>query len=108
MRQAICSTSTSWLALAALSHVHHGAARAYWMLPVLPRLWFNRITMLGLVRLLCEPKIMGAAKLSPTRALEVYEHFEALPEVGFMASRQPVVRPSLLRCARWRRAPAGC
>lgn len=84
LRQAICSTSTSWLALAAPSHVHHGAARAYWMQPVLPRLWFNRITMLGLVRLLCEPKIMGEAKLSPTRALEVYEHLEALPEVGFM------------------------
>jgi len=73
-----------WLALAAPSHVHHAAARAYWMQPALPRLWFNRITMLGLVRLLCEPKVMGAATLSTARALEVYEHFEALPEVGFM------------------------
>lgn len=73
-----------WLALAAPSHVHHAAARAYWMQPALPRLWFNRITMLGLVRLLCEPKVMGAAKLPPARALEAYEHFEALPEVAFM------------------------
>lgn len=73
-----------WLALAAPSHVHHDAARAYWMQPSLPRLWFNRITMLGLVRLLCEPKVMGEARLSPARALDVYEHFEALPEVAFM------------------------
>ena len=73
-----------WLALAAPSHIHHAAARDYWMQPRLPRIWFNRVTMLGLVRLLCEPKVMAEAKLSLARALDVYEHFANLPEVGFM------------------------
>jgi uncharacterized protein len=73
-----------WLALAAPSHGHHAAARAYWMQPGLPRVWFNRVTMLGLLRLLCEPKVMGAARLTLDGALGVYEYFEALPEVGFM------------------------
>jgi toxin-antitoxin system PIN domain toxin len=74
-----------WLALAAPSHPHHAQARAYWERADLPRLWFNRVTMLGLVRLLCEPKVMGAATLTLSRALRVYEYFEAVPEVGFAA-----------------------
>ena len=73
-----------WLALAAPSHAHHAAARDYWMQPRLPRTWFNRVTMLGLVRLLCEPKVMAGARLSVSRAMDVYEHFANLPEVGFM------------------------
>lgn len=73
-----------WLALAAPSHVHHAAARDYWMQPGLPRVWFNRMTMLGLLRLLCEPKVMGPAKLTLRGALDVYTYFESLPEVGFM------------------------
>ncbi len=97
-----------WLALAAPSHVHHAAARAYWMQPHLPRTWFNRVTMLALVRLLCEPKVMAEAKLTMPRALDVYEHFAKLPEVGFMhepadcgaqfatATRMPGHSPRLL------------
>lgn len=75
-----------WLALAAPSHAHHVAARDNWMQPRLPRTWFDRVTMLALslVRLLCEPKVMGDAKLSMSRAMDVYEHFASLPEVGFM------------------------
>ena len=73
-----------WLALAAPSHVHHAVAREYWMQPGLPRVWFNRVTMLGLLRLLCEPKVMGPAKLTLHGALDVYSYFASLPEVGFM------------------------
>jgi uncharacterized protein len=73
-----------WLALTSPAHMHHRAAQAYWQQPALPKLWFNRITMLGLVRLLSQKAVMGAAVLSAARAYEVYEYFASLPEVGFM------------------------
>ncbi|HEX6017900.1 MAG TPA: hypothetical protein VFZ28_07355 [Burkholderiaceae bacterium] len=41
-----------WLALAAPSHVHHAAARAYWMQPALPRHRdFERFAGLTVLRL---------------------------------------------------------
>lgn len=86
-----------WLALAAPSHPHHAAARDYWMQPTLPRTWFNRVTMLGLVRLLCEPKVMGEARLPMKRAMDVYEHFAGLPEVGF--AQEPTGCGELLAAA---------
>jgi uncharacterized protein len=73
-----------WLALAAPGHAHHRAAQAYWQQTTLPKLWFNRVTMLGLVRLLSQKAAMGAAVLSASRAAEVYEYFAGLTEVGFM------------------------
>lgn len=73
-----------WLALAAPGHAHHRAAQTYWQQTTLPKLWFNRITMLGLVRLLSQKAAMGAAVLSVPRASEVYEYFAGLAEVGFM------------------------
>lgn len=74
-----------WLALAAPGHPHHEAARAYWQQPDLPRLWFNRLTMLALVRLLCQSKVMGAAAMTLAQGLDVYGRFASLPEVAFMA-----------------------
>jgi toxin-antitoxin system PIN domain toxin len=73
-----------WLALASPGHAHHPAALSYWQQPTLPKLWFNRITMLGLVRLLSQKAVMGTAVLSTARAAEVYEYFAGLAEVGFM------------------------
>jgi toxin-antitoxin system PIN domain toxin len=88
-----------WLALAAPSHVHHAAARAYWMQPELPRVWFNRVTMLSLLRLLCEPKVMGPARLSVAGALDVFSYFERLPEVGFM-DEPHTCGPAFVKAAR--------
>lgn len=53
-----------WLALVVAEHPHHAAARHYWdeqqAAPALgPRVWFCRSAMLGLVRLLTQPKLMG-------------------------------------------------
>ena len=73
-----------WLALSAPSHPHHAAAQAYWQQKELPAVWFNRVTMLALLRLLCQPKVMGAATISLPRAAAVYGHFMNMPEVGFL------------------------
>ena len=74
-----------WLALAVSDHPHHGAARGYWENAAAPRLWFCRVTMLALVRLLCQPRVMGEAALDLAQAFEVYRRFTALPEIGFRA-----------------------
>jgi toxin-antitoxin system PIN domain toxin len=74
-----------WLALSAPSHPHHEAAQSYWQQKELPRVWFNRVTMLALLRLLCQPKVMGPATVTLPRAAAVYGHFMEMPEVGFLA-----------------------
>ena len=74
-----------WLALAIKQHPHHDVAAAYWSELAGRRVWFCRITMLGLVRLLCQPKVMGNQALSLTQSLATYERFASLPEIGFQA-----------------------
>ncbi|NDG41421.1 MAG: PIN domain-containing protein [Betaproteobacteria bacterium] len=76
-----------WLALAATQHPHHEAAAAYWSQREDGQVWFCRITMLGLVRLLSNPKVMGGQALSLTQALAAYDRFAALPEIGLHAER---------------------
>lgn len=74
-----------WLALAVQEHPHHDQALAYWQHHAAARVWFCRVTMLGLVRLLTQPKLMGSGALEPTAALSAYERFASLPEVGLRA-----------------------
>jgi len=71
-----------WLALAVSDHPHHSAARTYWDNAAAPRLWFCRVTMLALVRLMCQPRVMGEAALDLAQAFDVYRRFTALPEIG--------------------------
>lgn len=71
-----------WLALAIAEHPHHESTQAYWHEQAAERIWFCRVTMLGLVRLLAQPKVMGKAALSLTKAFDAYQRFAALPEVG--------------------------
>lgn len=74
-----------WIALAAPSLPHHEAAKAYWQQPGLPRLWFNRVTMLAMVRLLCQRNVIGAATCTLVQGLQTYERYALLPETGFLA-----------------------
>ena len=60
-----------WLALAVAEHPHHRAARTHWHEAAAARVWFCRVTMLGLVRPLAQPKLMGKAALSLPRAFEI-------------------------------------
>ena len=74
-----------WIALAAPSHPHHTSAKAYWQQGNLPRLWFNRVTMLAMVRLLCQRNVMGEATCTLAQAVQTYARYADLAEVGFMA-----------------------
>jgi len=71
-----------WLALTVQQHPHHDAAQAYWHGEAAQRLWFCRVTMLGLVRLLTQPKLMGPDALDALTVLAAYDRFVGLPEVG--------------------------
>lgn len=78
-----------WLALAVQEHPHHTAAKRYWdsvqAKPMTERnIWFCRVTMLGLVRLLCQPKVVGAGALNLTQALALYQQFRAIPGVTLL------------------------
>lgn len=70
-----------WLALVHAGHPHHAAARRWWAERRAP-VWFCRVTMLGLVRLLAQPRVMGAAALDAPAALGVYADLAARPGVG--------------------------
>jgi len=77
-----------WLALVVAEHPHHAAARRYWAeqqsLPTLgPSVWFCRSTMLGLVRLLTRPKLMGDGVLGLTAAHAIYQQLRQTAGVGF-------------------------
>lgn len=71
-----------WLALAVAEHPHHAAAANYWREAAARKVWFCRVTMLGLVRLLAQPRLMGKAVMTLRQAFETYGRFAALPEVG--------------------------
>lgn len=66
-----------WLALAAQSHPHHASATQFWIRAQQEgqSLWFNRVTALGLVRLLCQPAVMGQNVQKTASALALYKRF---------------------------------
>lgn len=70
-----------WLSLACPDHPHHGPALRYWEQQAAPQVLFCTITALGLVRLLCQPPVMGEAVQSPARAAAVLRRFTAQPGV---------------------------
>jgi hypothetical protein len=70
-----------WLALSVPEHVHHAAALQWWEHGAAPRCHFNRVTMLGLVRLLAQPRVMGPGALSAAAAFGIWQRWAALPEV---------------------------
>ena len=76
-----------WLALSHTQHPFHEAASRYWqsVCDSGTPLWFCRTTMVSLVRLLSQPKLMGAAVLSLNQALAIYRQWLATPEVGLLA-----------------------
>lgn len=89
-----------WLALAVQEHPHHQAALCYWAQAheelgrpggesrlggAGARLWFCRVTMLGLVRLLCQPKAVGPGALDTLAAWALYAQYRALPHIGLLS-----------------------
>jgi len=70
-----------WLALSVQEHPHHQRALHYWQDEAASRTSFCRITMLGLVRLLCQPRVMGTGALDTAAALQVWKRWLQLPEI---------------------------
>jgi toxin-antitoxin system PIN domain toxin len=84
-----------WLALAVREHVHHEAASQYWNESAAAQVHFCRVSMLGMVRLLTQPRVMGQGALDMADAMALYEHFTALPEVDLHP--EPAATAGVLR-----------
>lgn len=70
-----------WLALAVREHVYHEAASRYWSESAAARVHLCRVTMLGMLRLLTRPRVMGQGALDLASAMALHARFAALPEV---------------------------
>ena len=73
-----------WLALTCEDHEHHPRARRYWESESAAQLAFCRVTMLGLLRLATNAKVMKNHPFDPVEAWKIYRDFVALPEVLFI------------------------
>lgn len=73
-----------WLALIDADHEHHARARRYWEQEAAADIAFCRVTMLGLLRLLTNTRVMHGAPFSAPEAWNAYHAFASLPEVGFI------------------------
>lgn len=74
-----------WLALLNERHVHHSAAVGYWEDSAAPRIFFCRITLLGVLRLSTNKTVMGSVPYTVKQAWQAVQGVVDLPEVGFQA-----------------------
>lgn len=82
-----------WLALACEDHQHHPSARQYWESESAGQLAFCRVTMLGLLRLATNTKVMQSHPFEPGEAWKIYRDFLALPEVLFLGEPTDIESP---------------
>ncbi|MBW0174372.1 MAG: PIN domain-containing protein [Vulcanococcus sp.] len=75
-----------WLALVWPEHNHHRQALKYWEHQASQQILFCTVTALGLVRLVCQPKLMGDAMKTPREASALLEAFCQQPGVGMAAA----------------------
>lgn len=75
-----------WIALSVTRHVHHEAARSWFeRLETGTRLWFCRLTQIGMLRLLTQEAAMGrGAAQSQIQAWQTYDRWVGSPAVTFM------------------------
>ena len=71
-----------WLALTAERHLHHGSARD-WFEAMDGTALFCRVTQMGLLRLLCNPKVLEDDVLTATEAWDLYRALRTNPRVEF-------------------------
>ncbi len=82
-----------WLALTCEDHQHHARARRYWEGESAGQLAFCRVTMLGLLRLATNARVMQNHPFHPAEAWKIYRDFVALPEVLFIAEPTDIEHP---------------
>jgi len=73
-----------WLALVDENHLHHVPARDYWNQHKADRVAFCRVSMLGLLRLSTQPRVLSRA-LDKDEAWAIYRRYLALPTISFLA-----------------------
>ncbi len=71
-----------WLALVCPDHSHHAQALHYWEQHAADRVLFCTVTALGLVRLVCQPRVMGAAVRTAAEASALLEDLCRQPGVA--------------------------
>jgi uncharacterized protein len=77
-----------WLALACPDHSHHRQAVHYWEQQAAQQVLFCTVTALGLVRLVCQPKLMGATVKTAAEASALLNAFCQQPGVGMTSAEQ--------------------
>jgi len=77
-----------WLALACHDHSHHRQALQYWEQQAAEQVLFCTVTALGLVRLVGQPKLMGAAVKTAGEASALLEAFCQQPGVSIAMPEQ--------------------
>lgn len=75
-----------WLILSHRSHPFHGVATRYWrtVCESGTPLWFSRATMVALVRLLTQPRMMGSDVMTMHQALATYQAWLDTPQVSLL------------------------
>jgi toxin-antitoxin system PIN domain toxin len=73
-----------WLALVDENHMHHAAALDYWHRQRADELAFCRITMLGLLRLSTQTRVLSRT-LTNGEAWAIYQRYLATAQVKFLA-----------------------
>ena len=95
-----------WVALTYQGHVHHSAARGWFVsLHADARLFFCRVTQLGLLRLLTTEALMGDEVMSQTSAWDAYDRWFEDGRVAFLAE-PPAVEEAFRAMSRLRRPAA--
>ena len=89
-----------WLALVCPAHNHHQHAVHYWEHQAAERVLFCTVTALGLVRLVCQPKLMGTAVKNAAEASALLEALGQQPGVKLAEPEHDgwEVFHQLLRC----------
>ena len=89
-----------WVALAVAEHVHHTAARLWFDAVQSDSIAFCRVTQMGFLRLLTNPRAMAEDALAPSRAWRLLDAFYedsrillAMEPPGLEASWRALTRP---------------
>jgi len=72
-----------WVALVFDGHVHHQAATR-WFNPIQETIAFCRVTQMGFLRLISNPKVMGKAVLTQKQAWHHYDQLLEDPRITFL------------------------
>ena len=70
-----------WIALTIAEHIHHRAARAWYEQNPYDAIAWARITQMGFLRLLTNPKVMGRDALTSAGAWAIWDDWSRDPHV---------------------------